>query len=662
MAQGPSVKFVEQAAALLAHDPAKAEAQARAILQAAPDDPRALLILGSARRRQGDPAMAHRVLAPLAKAYPKAANTHYELGATLAALGRPAEAIVALRQAVTLNPDQPEPWRALGEQLFREGEISAAEAAFAGLLCVSIQNPVLKDAAKLLWRGRVDDAEQSLRDYLITRPNDIEALRLMGETLMRKGRHADAETLLAHCLELDANQDDARLSYAGALFNQQKAEEAARQAEQLLKRAPDDPAYLNLLAACLGLVGDDERVGEIYRRLSADYPKHPLIWLNYGHALRAVGQSREAVGAYRKCIALAPSMGEAYWGLANMKLAAFTAEEETAMRVQAARSDLPANDRLHFHYALGKALEDSADYAVSFDHYRQAAGMRRASEPYHADDTTQAAQRTKDIFTRNFFADRAGAGFESHAPIFIVGLPRSGSTLIEQILASHSAVEGTRELPDIGFIAGNLGWSKGDLQNDTYAVNVRALDRAGLVALGRSYIDKTRSYRKLDRPHFIDKMPNNFWHVGLIHAILPNAKIIDARRHPLGAGFSAFKQHFAQGQAFSYDLADIGRYYRDYVELMAHFDAVLPGLVHRVIYEDVVEDTESVVRRLLDYCGLPFEDSCLKFYENARAVRTVSSEQVRRPVFRDGVDRWRRYEPWLDPLKEALGPALEHWR
>jgi predicted Zn-dependent protease len=373
MAQGPSAKFVEQAAALLADDPAKAEEQARAILKTAPNDPRALLILGSARRRQRDPEAAYRLLAPLAKAYPRAANTHYELGATLVALGRATEAIAALRQAVSLNPDHAEAWRTLGEQLFDEGEISAAEAAFARLLCTSIQNPALKGAAIALSQDRPVDAETQLRAYLIAHPNDVEALRLMGDTLIRLGRYADAETLLAHCLELDSGQDGARFFYADALFHQQKGTEALSQAERLLRQKPDDPAYLNLMAGCLGLVGEDSRVGDIYAKLANGYPKQPRIWLNYGHALRTVGKSHEAVTAYRRCIALAPGLGEAYWSLANLKLAAFTREEEATMLAQVARSDLSADDRLHLHYALGKALEDRGEYAASFDHYREAA-------------------------------------------------------------------------------------------------------------------------------------------------------------------------------------------------------------------------------------------------------------------------------------------------
>jgi hypothetical protein len=309
-------------------------------------------------------------------------------------------------------------------------------------------------------------------------------------------------------------------------------------------------------------------------------------------------------------------------------------------------------DRLNLHYALGKALEDRADYAASFEHYAAGAALRRAEAPYDADENRRQAESTMAQFTPAFLAERGGFGCPSDEPIFILGMPRSGSTLIEQILASHSEVEGTMELSDIGLIARDLGWP----------ASMNGLEPDGLKALGERYLAQTRVHRTLGRRIFIDKMPDNFQYLGLIHLILPNARIIDARRHPLGACFSAFKQHFAQGQAFSYDLTDLGRYYSDYADLMAHFDGVLPGRVRRVIYEDVVEDTEGQVRGLLDHCGLPFEAGCLRFWETQRSVRTVSSEQVRRPIFREGLDQWRRYEPWLGPLKAALGPWLEHWR
>jgi tetratricopeptide (TPR) repeat protein len=644
---------IEQTAGLLALDPARAEQQARAILKQASNDPRALLILGSALRRQGDAQGAHSLLAPLARAFPKAANTHYELGLSLASLGRPADAVAALRHAVSLKPVLPEAWRALGDLLFRAGDVDGAEAAYAAHSRASIRDPALREAAQALQEGRVAEAQQALRKRLLVQPDHPEALRLMAEALGRSGNHAESEVLLARCLELDPSYDGARFNYADALFHQQKAAEAVPHVEYLLTRYPGDPAYLNLLAACLSLLGEDARIGEIYEQLLAEYPKQPKIWLNYGHALRAVGRREEAVSAYRRAIALAPGMGDAYWSLANMKVASFGAEDEAAMQVQAARPDLSSDDRLHLHYALGKALEDRGDYVGSFEHYAKGAAIWKVEVPYPADETTAFVERSKALFTRAFFAARVGGGGASAEPIFIVGLPRSGSTLVEQILASHSAVEGTMELPYMGLIARGM---------DGYPERVADLDPDGLRTLGEAFLGSAKVHRKLGRPFFIDKMPNNFQHIGLIQLILPKARIIDARRHPMGACFSAFKQHFAQGQNFSYDLADLGRYYCDYVALMAHFDDALPGRIHRVLYEDLVEDTEGEVRRLLDYCGLPFEEACLKFYENDRAVRTVSSEQVRRPIFREGLEQWRRYEPWLGPLKDALGPVLEHWR
>jgi tetratricopeptide (TPR) repeat protein len=645
---------IEHAAALLATDPEQAGREAAKLLTSAPSDPRALLILGSARRRLGDPAAARAVLAPLAKAYPRAANTQYELGLSLAELGERAPAAAALRQATALNRDLADAWRALGDLAFKAGDTASADEAYAQQRRASITDPALRGAAEAIFAGRLTEAEDELRAHLTRRLADATATRMLAELYLRRARYGDAEILLARCLELEPGHDGARFSYADALFRQQKAPQAIAQVEALLGRAPKDPAYLNLYAACLALVGEDARVAAIYEGLLADYPKQPRLWLNYGHTLRAVGRREDAVAAYQKSLELAPGLGDAYWSLANLKVAALTSADEAAMLEALARPELTADDRLHLHYALGKALEDRGDAQGAFGHYAEGAALRRAETAYDPDATTALVRRAQALFTPEFLADRAGMGSASDAPIFIVGLPRSGSTLIEQILASHSQVEGTMELPDIGFIARGFA--------DGYPEALKDLAGPALAALGDGYIEATAVHRKLGRPFFIDKMPNNFLHVGLIQLILPHARIIDARRHPMGSGFSAFKQHFAQGQSFSYDLADLGRYYRDYVVLMAHFDAVLPGRVHRVIYEDLVEDTEREVARLLDYCGLAFEEACLRFYETARSVRTVSSEQVRRPIFRGGLDQWRAYEPWLGPLKTALGPALEGWR
>jgi predicted Zn-dependent protease len=653
---------VERAAALLATDPARAAREAESLLKLARNDPRALLIVASARRRQGDAKGALAILEPLAKAYPRATMTHYELGLVFADLGRRGSAIATLRHTVTLNRDLADAWRALGDQLFLEGDTAGAESAFAEHARAAVTDPALKPAAVALFEGRLEDADDLLRAHVTTHVTDGRGLKLLADVRLRQERYADAEILFARCLELDPGNDAARFCLAEALFRQQKAGEAVAQLERLLAKKPRESAYRNLLAGCLGLLGEDERVAKLYEGLLEDFPKQPRIWLNYGHSLRAVGRGDDAKAAYKRCIALAPGLGDAYWSLANLKVAAFTAEEEEAMRRQLARTDLAIDDQLHLHYALGKALEDRGDYAASFEHYASGARLRRSEIVYSADENRAQMLRSTRLFTPAFFAARPALGCPSTAPIFILGLPRSGSTLIEQILASHSAVEGTMELPYMGLIANSLAAAGASAGMGAYPDTAAGLDGAALSRLGQSFIDSAGQHRKLGKPLFIDKMPNNFNYIGLIHLILPNAKIIDARRHPLGVCFSAFKQHFAQGQTFTYDLADLGRYYRDYVELMAHFDTVLPGRVHRVIYEDMVEDTEGQVRRLLDYCGLPFEEACLKFYENDRAVRTVSSEQVRRPIFRGGLDQWRRYEPWLGPLKEALGPALDAWR
>jgi tetratricopeptide (TPR) repeat protein len=656
---GSLAAALDQASRLLAADPPRAAREAEAILKVAMNHPPALLILASARRRLGDATAARSILAPLAAAYPRAALTQYELGMALGDLGETAAAIAALRNAVGLNRDLPDAWRALGDRLFAEGDIAGAEAAFAEHARAAVQDPALKDAAQALFDGDLPRAERLLRDHIAVSPADGTAVRLLAEVFARLGRHGDAEILLERLLAASPDFDGARFAYADALFHQQKGAEAVPHLRRLLAQSPADPAYRNLLAAALGLTGEDQQAIAIYEGLLADYPRQPKAWLNYGHALRTVGRRDEAVTAYQRCIGLAPSLGDAYWSLANLKVTSFTAEDIAAMATQLDRPDLSAIDRLHLHYALGKALEDRGDHAASFQQYAAGAAIRRSDATYDADETSALVARSKDLFTPAFFSARAGAGSLSPAPIFIVGLPRSGSTLVEQILASHSAVEGTMELPEIGLMAKRLGF--GD-RAGAYPASLAGLDAPTLRALGDAFLEATAVHRKLGRPFFTDKMPNNFQHLGFIHLILPQAKIIDVRRHPLGSGFSAFKQHFAQGQPFSYDLADLGRYYRDYVALMAHFDAVLPGRVCRVIYEDLVEETDREVRRLLDHCRLPFEAACLRFHENERAVRTVSSEQVRRPIFREGLEQWRAYEPWLGPLKQALGPALEDWR
>jgi tetratricopeptide (TPR) repeat protein len=552
----------------------------------------------------------------------------------------------------------PEAWRALGDVLTARGDAAGADAAYAENIRASVTDPRLMTAADALCDDRLAVAERLLRDHLRDHPTDVAAMRLLAETGTRLGRYGDAEVLLERALELAPSFDGARYNLAIVLYRQQKGAAALGHIERLLAGDPHEPNYRNLQAACLGIVGEYARAIGIYEAVLAEHPLQPRIWLSFGHALRTAGRRDDAVAAYQRCIDTAPGLGEAYWSLANLKTVPFTADQQAAMELQIARADLTVDDRLHLHYALGKAHEDGGAYRAAFTHYDAGARLRRAELPYDANETHAQMIRSKAVFTARFFADRDEGGAAAQDPIFVLGLPRSGSTLIEQILASHSAVEGTMELPDIAVLARRLGRPGSKAVGAPYPEAIAELDAAARTALGEEYLARIRVHRKLGRPFFIDKMPNNLHHIGLIHLILPRAKIIDARRHPMAAGFSAFKQHFARGQAFSYDLTDIGRYYRDYVELMAHFDTVLPGRVHRVIYETMVEDTEGEVRRLLDYCGLPFERACLEFHRNPRAVRTASSEQVRRPIFREGLDHWRRFEPWLGPLREALGPEL----
>ena len=468
----------------------------------------------------------------------------------------------------------------------------------------------------------------------------------------------DAEKLLARALELAPSFDAARHNYAVLLHRQNKLTEAIREVDVLLEREPKNPNYLSLKAAALARLGEQARAKDIYELLLKDFPNAPKAWMSYGHTLKTLGGQDASIKAYRKSIDLMPQLGEAYWSLANLKTFRFLATDIAAMRAQLAREDVIGEDRFHLHFALAKALEDEGHYAESFDHYEKGNALRRADADYDADDAHQNTERSMAFFTRTFFAERAGFGSPAPDPIFIIGLPRSGSTLLEQILSSHSAIEGTMELPDIIAIAKRLGGKKRKIDTRAYPEVLATLGAAELHTLGEEYLTRTRVQRKTARPFFIDKMPNNFAHVGLIHLILPNAKIVDARRHPLACCFSNFKQHFARGQTFTYSLADLGRYYADYVALMAHFDAVLPGRVHRVLYEEMVANPERETRRLLDYCGLPFEESCLRFYESDRLVRTASSEQVRQPIYTDALDHWRHYEQWLGPLKTALGPAL----
>ena len=511
-------------------------------------------------------------------------------------------------------------------------------------------HPRLIEAAVAMNENRLHDAEPLLRAHLKEDPFDVAAIRMFAEVAGRIGRYKDAENLLRRAVDLSPAFTAARANLALVLYRQNRAEEAIEQLNQVMAEEPDNTGHANLAAAALGRIGEyDEAIG-LYEAVLKEAPNQPRVWMSFGHMLKTVGRQADGVAAYRRAIELMPELGEAWWSLANLKTVRFSDADIAAMEAALSRGNIAEEDRFHLDFALGKALEDRKDTPEAFAHYVAGNALRRSLLPYDPQDTTRFVDNLIAAATPELFASREGQGCDATDPIFILGMPRAGSTLIEQILSSHSAVEGTSELPDIPALA----WRGG-----TYPASLLPLQGEDLRRLGEEYLQRTRIQRKTERPLFIDKMPNNWAHVPFIRLILPNAKIIDARRHPLGCCFSNFKQHFARGQPFSYGLADMGHYYRDYVRLMAHMDAVQPGQVHRVIYENMVDDTEAEVRRLLAFCGLEFEDACLAFHETERAVRTASSEQVRQPIFREGTEGWKNFAPFLDPLRIALGPVLE---
>jgi tetratricopeptide (TPR) repeat protein len=634
---------------LLLADAGAAEVQARKILKAAPGQPDTLFLLAIALNRQAKHAEALAILEmPVLKLSGRMA-VELETASVLAALGRYDDAIALLRLIVQHEPGPA--WRMLGDLYALTGKAAAADEAYLRHIQASVRNPLLVEAAQALGGNRLPDAERVLRSFIKTYPTDVAAIRMLADVAARGGRLEEAESLLERTLELCPSFAAARANYAGVLNRQQKSDAALAQVDILRRRDPRHPGYRILEAAVLVRLGELNRAIAAYRTLLHDAPNQPKVWTSLGHALKTAGRQKEAIEAYRECLKLEPGLGEAWWSLANLKTFRFSAEEIVGMRTLLSRSGLTQEDHLQLHFALGKALEDRGDYQDAFRQYEEANAQCRAAHPYHAAEVTRHKQTLKTVLTEEFFAVRAGGGCQAADPIFIVGLPRSGSTLVEQILASHSLVEGTEELPDIFALVGRLRERD---ERPFYPQIVPGLTAQQRIALGEAYLARTRKYRRLGRPFFIDKLPNNFLQIGFIELILPQAKIIDVRRHPMACGFSCFKQYFARGQEFSYSLADIGRYYADYVELMAHYDAVLPGRVHRLQYEALVDDLEGSVRRLLDYCGLPFEENCLRFYQNDRIVRTASSEQVRQPVYADAVEHWRHFEPWLGPLKEAL--------
>lgn len=646
---------------LMGREPQQALLQLSEILAVVPDYTPATLLKTALLRQLADPKEALKQLMPALRTHPDSAEVLFEYALTLSALQRGAEAVVALEKVVATMPDHPEAWRLLADHAAAVGDTDKSEAAHLRHLRCASQNPDLQKAAAAMIANKLPVAERLLKAYLKAAPTDVTAARMLAEVAVRVGRNDEAQALLEYCLELAPGFSGARYNLAILLHRTNQSNGALAEVEKLLAEDPKRPGYRNLAAVVCSRIGEYERSSEFYQALLEEYPDNAKVWLSYAHVLKTEGKREQCEAAYRKAIERDAGFGEAYWSLANLKTFRFTPDDIKNMNTQVARDSLEVSSRVQFHFALGKSAEDEGNHALSFKHYESGNTLHRSDLNYQSQQNTARAARMKSRFTADFFRDREGMGCTESGPIFIVGMPRAGSTLLEQILASHSMVEGTTELPDIITLAKELRSRATEDEAGVYDGVLARMSRTELEELGRQYLERTRIHRKTDKPFFIDKMPNNFLHIGLIQVSLPNARIIDARRHPLACCFSNFKQYFARGQSFSYSLKDVGHFYRDYVDLMDHYDAVLPARIHRVIYESLVNDTEGEVRSVLEHCGLPFEEGCLRFFENKRPVRTASSEQVRQPIYQSGVEQWRHYDAFLAPLRDALGSALEDY-
>ncbi len=626
---------------------------ATVLLGEVPENRDVLYLVAVSQRQLGRTADALATLERLEAAHPQFARLYQERGHCHRAAGDAAAAIAAYQRAVDLNSVLHASWRALAELHGAAGRRSEAAAATQQMaLLAQLPAPVLA-ASGLLAEGNLYAAEAILRRFLTSSPQHVEAMRLLAQIGLQLEVLDDAEFLLESLLTFAPDYHLARYDYAQVLTRRYKHAAALAEARKLLGIDPANRAFRTLYAtACVGL-GQQEEALRTYRELLKEAPE-PELHLSIAHALKTLGRQPEAIEAYRYAAVARPGFGDAYWSLANLKTYRFTEAEIERMRAQEAAPSAPLVDRYHLCFALGKALEDRTDFAASFRYYERGNALKKSDSHHDPDVLERALARQRALCTPEFFAARRGYGSPRADPIFIVGLPRAGSTLIEHILASHSQVEGTMELADIPRMVHQLQGREHSERAPRYPAVLAELPAGEALRLGEKYLADTQVYRS-GKPFFIDKMPNNFRHLGLIHLILPNARVIDARREPMPCCFSNFKQLFASGQEFTYSLEDIGRYYRAYLELMAHWEQVLPGKILRVQHEAVVDDLESSVRRILEFLGLPFEPGCLEFYKTERSVRTASSEQVRQPIFREGVDQWRNFEPWLGPLKTALG-------
>jgi len=646
---------------LRSRDYAGALRAAEALAVEVPENRDVLYLIAVSLRFLGKIPEALAALERLEQLHPRFSRLYQERGHCYVALRDAPQAIDAFLKGVNINPALPASWGLL-EGLYRmTGQPENARTAAAHIATLKDLPPEILTATGLFSDGDWLPAENMVRAYLLKHGNHVEGMRLLARIGMERNVWDDAEILLEAVLTLAPDYHAARYDYARVLLERHKYLRTREELEKLLKLEPKNRSYLTLYATTIVGVGEHEKAIELYRELLADAPQAADLHLSIAHSLKTLGRRQEAIEAYRAAAAARPDFGDAYWSLANLKTYRFGEDEIARMRAEESSSGTALVDRYHLCFALGKAFEDQGKFEESFRYYERGNAFKRSESRYRPEIIEQNTRLQIENCRAELFSRHEGAGAQNPDPIFIVGLPRAGSTLLEQVLASHSRVEGTQELADIPRMVLDLQGRDPDLEHPRYPGVLTGMSSEQLLRLGEKYLADTRVYRT-DKPYFIDKMPNNFRHIGLIHLILPNAKIIDARREPMACCFSNLKQLFASGQEFTYSITDIARYYRTYLELMRHWEMVLPGKVLRVQHEEVVDDLEGNVRRILDFCGLDFEPGCVEFHKTERSVRTASSEQVRQPIFRDGLDQWKNYEPWLEPLKDALGDALVNYR
>ena len=600
---------------------------------------------------------AIEILSDLKNSTPEFGRAYQEEGHIYFAVGKLENAVLAYQRATQYNPALEASWRGQVDVHLRLGRDQQAKDAKAQESRIKALPKHLLAVTNYMHEGKIFKAEEICRQYLKQNPTDTEGMRLLAEIGTQLGILDDAEFLLESAIEFDPKNIQIKLDYIKVLRKRQKFATALKEAKHLYDLDPENVLFLSQLAVEEMQAGDYDSALRRFNRVLVKRPKDVPTLTSYGHALKTYGKQNEAISAYQKAYELKPDHGEAYYALANLKTYKFSDDEISDMEAQVKTADISHKDQVHFDFALGKAHEDRGSFQKSFEYYKSGNELKRIQARYTSKVMREEREAQMQECTPKMLEKQGRKGCPDPDPIFIVGLPRAGSTLLEQILASHSQIDGTLELHNILSLSHKLRGRDRTGPHSRYPKILIDLSHQQLREFGEQFIEDTRIHRQ-GAPFFIDKMPNNFRHIGLIYLILPNAKIIDARRHPMACCFSGFKQLFAEGQEFTYGLNEIGEYYRDYVALMDHWDRVLPGKVLRVQYEDVVADTETQVRRVLDYLGLPFEEACLEFHKTKRSVRTASSEQVRQPIFKTGLEQWRNFEPWLGPLKDALGPDI----